>query len=494
MCLSRDNKCEMLDGFLSLKEFDSRKMNNELSLTSLNFSSAAKTLGQVSGALFQIFDLYHNKVSRVNIHSQKFGLTALFVNKIGQIVSGNFDLQINDQFARAIITFSRELQQLIDMGIRYSGDNWMQILQNESLSQAFNMFLNVWESGSNLIHYISLTEFLDIVELVRAHCADLNSLGQYFQNPMFAARSAELKLLQYSTDFLNVQIRSFFGATMHSSIYRASYQNKEMMVEVFKGESTFIQNVPKAMEHLDHPSIMKLQLANTVQPYSLVMEYFSDTTLYQYIHSENEIDPTSGSMMLLDLARGMEYLHAQRFVHRSLSPHSIFVDSNKKVKISGFWCISPLSQQMSGVVPISPYIAPEMMMSPGVYNETVDVYAFAIILWEILTRKIPYDGLKDYNIENSVLREDYRPPLPRNLPPAFADFIIMAWSRNPTCRPSFAQIVQKMENGELVLPNTNEEVFKSYASSTQNNHRAALKGILSMKPQDIQNKIGRAHV
>ena len=117
-------------------------------------------------------------------------------------------------------------------------------------------------------------------------------------------------------------------------------------------------------------------------------------------------------------ALGMNWLHSQKpvFLHLDLKPANLLVDHNWVVKVADFG-MSQIKGSASGGIFGSPfYMAPEMLLEKG-YDEKVDVYSFGIVLWEIVTRKEPYEGLfKNFDqLADGVGLEKIRPKIPNDI-------------------------------------------------------------------------------
>lgn len=98
-----------------------------------------------------------------------------------------------------------------------------------------------------------------------------------------------------------------------------------------------------------------------------------------------------------------------------------------------------------------PYIAPELLDNKP-YNEMVDVYSYAMVLWHVLTRSPPWAGLSDSTFRAKELTETYRPPIPPYTPEPFKALIEACWDANAYKRPTFQVIIQTLEKDIKPLP------------------------------------------
>jgi serine/threonine protein kinase len=88
--------------------------------------------------------------------------------------------------------------------------------------------------------------------------------------------------------------------------------------------------------------------------------------------------------------------------------------------------------------------APEVLANQA-YNEKADVYSYAIILWELLTRLCPYDKMAPIQCALAVLNKNQRPEIPRWCPPSFQALIRTCWKKDPDERPTFPQILAALD-------------------------------------------------
>ena len=90
-------------------------------------------------------------------------------------------------------------------------------------------------------------------------------------------------------------------------------------------------------------------------------------------------------------------------------------------------------------------MAPEVLCSED-YAEPADVFSFGIILWEMLTKECPYDGMTPIQCALSVLNENKRPPIPNWCPQSFRALIKNCVERNPKDRPTFNEILSALDS------------------------------------------------
>ena len=95
-------------------------------------------------------------------------------------------------------------------------------------------------------------------------------------------------------------------------------------------------------------------------------------------------------------------------------------------------------------------MAPEVLRHES-YSNMADVYSYAIVLWQLLTREDPYATVSQIEAAGKVALEHARPPFPAGTPKVISDFIETCWSENPDDRWAFEEICEKLPETEVSL-------------------------------------------
>ncbi len=180
------------------------------------------------------------------------------------------------------------------------------------------------------------------------------------------------------------------------------------------------------------------------QPF-LVMEFLRGDTLRKLMEehrlgSEHEI-----LQIALQLARALECVHSQHVIHRDIKPENVHVSAQRLVKLMDFGIAKAygLSMTQAGFVLGTPYyMAPEQIRGEEI-TPSVDVYAFGVLLYELLTGARPFKAETPEAIFYSILNENADPaPLGKlNLSEPVRRLVLQCMSKTPDGRPpSFRQI------------------------------------------------------
>jgi serine/threonine protein kinase len=142
---------------------------------------------------------------------------------------------------------------------------------------------------------------------------------------------------------------------------------------------------------------MQLVAAYKCPPvFYIITEFLPGGSLRSYLNStEHHPIPLEKIISIaLDVACGLEYIHSQGVVHRDIKPENILFDENFCVKIADFGiaCEESMCDVLVEDEGTYRWMAPEMIKRKA-YNRKVDVYSFGLLLWEMISGRIPFDDL-----------------------------------------------------------------------------------------------------
>jgi len=143
-------------------------------------------------------------------------------------------------------------------------------------------------------------------------------------------------------------------------------------------------------------------------------------------------------------ARGMAYLHSGKppVLHRDLKSANLLLDESYTTKVCDFGLsrLKAQSRSMTANCGTVQWMAPEVLANRS-YDEKADVFSFGIIVWELLSRECPYDGMTAIQCALAVLNRDKRPEIPKWCPPGLHALIKSCIRKDPSERPTFAEVI-----------------------------------------------------
>ncbi|KAL4452143.1 hypothetical protein ABPG75_007805 [Micractinium tetrahymenae] len=165
------------------------------------------------------------------------------------------------------------------------------------------------------------------------------------------------------------------------------------------------------------------------------------------------VDLPEVMLCLLDIARGLEYLHACNCVHGDLKPQNVLVKSEKRdrrgyvLKLCDFGLSRMLLESQTHVNTDSygtvSHAAPELL-STGRLTKAADIYAFGLIMHEMLSGSMAFAGIPTFQIITLVTQQGYRPAMP-DCPAPLADLMQRCWAGDPRDRPDAKAVVQALK-------------------------------------------------
>ncbi|XP_067674422.1 mitogen-activated protein kinase kinase kinase 7-like isoform X1 [Haliotis asinina] len=288
-------------------------------------------------------------------------------------------------------------------------------------------------------------------------------------------------------EFHELTFHEIVGKGAFGVVSRANFRGTDVAVKIIETESerkAFITEL-KQLSRVSHPNIVKLYGACTKSPVCLVMEYAEGGSLYNVLHgSGRQPSYTSAHAMswALQCARGVAYLHNMKpkaLIHRDLKPPNLLLIMGGTVlKICDFGTACDIQTHMTNNKGSAAWMAPEVFEGCN-YSEKCDVFSWGIILWEVITRRKPFDeiGGPAFRIMWAV-HNGKRPPPIRNIPKPLDILMQRCWSGNPTERPSMTEVDRVMTHlfqffrgaeEPLLYPqasDSDEELFPSSAPMT----------------------------
>lgn len=236
-------------------------------------------------------------------------------------------------------------------------------------------------------------------------------------------------------------------------LYRGTYCGQDVAIKILRalhgsdaqiGE--FLQEVA-IMRKVRHRNVVQFIGACTRAPnLCIVFEFMSRGSVYEYVRRCGPLRLPAVLRIALEVCRGMDYLHRRRIVHRDLKAANLLIDETGTVKIADFGVARVLDQTgvMTAETGTYRWMAPEVIEHQP-YGAAADVFSFGVVLWELLTGRIPYADMTPLQAAVGVVQKGLRPPLPLNCPPPLAEVMRACWVRDPRSRPTFEQLKGRME-------------------------------------------------
>ncbi|KAL1517763.1 hypothetical protein ABEB36_001489 [Hypothenemus hampei] len=260
------------------------------------------------------------------------------------------------------------------------------------------------------------------------------------------------------------------------------YNTRVAIKKVADLKDTDIVNLRK----LNHPNIVKFKGVCTQEPcFCIVMEFCPYGSLFNLLKTQKHVVTINRVVLWAkQIASGMHYLHTHKIIHRDLKSPNVLIGDDEIIKISDFgtsrtW--NGVSEKMTFAGTVA-WMAPEAIQELAC-SEKVDIWSFGVVLWELLTCEVPYDGMEQGAIMYSVGSGKLKPPIPSTCPDGFKLILQMCWKHSPRERPSFKLICNHLEIAavEILAKFKDEQFFR-----TQESWKAEIKNQITQFMEQLQ--------
>ncbi|KAG6474596.1 hypothetical protein ZIOFF_068534 [Zingiber officinale] len=340
-----------------------------------------------------------------------------------------------------------------------------------------------------------------------------NSLPEHVQIPTDGIDVWEI-------DFQLLKFGNKVASGSYGDLYRGTYHSQDVAIKVLRPERVnidmqreFAQEV-FIMRKVRHKNVVQFIGACTRPPkLCIVTEFMSGGSVYDYLHKQKGIFKLPALLRVaIDISKGMNYLHQNNIIHRDLKAANLLMDENEASKFKDIYLLVPLDwfslkfcsqsgygssfyANLFGVVKVADFGVARVKVESGVmtaetgtyrwmapeviehkpYDHKADVFSFGIVLWELLTAKLPYEYLTPLQAAVGVVQKGLRPTIPKNAHPKLAALLEGCWKQEPTDRPDFSEILETLQHiakevGEESDDRRKEKSSSGFFSVLRRNH------------------------
>ncbi|KAI0371665.1 kinase-like protein [Pilatotrama ljubarskyi] len=271
------------------------------------------------------------------------------------------------------------------------------------------------------------------------------------------------------------------GSGGFKDVYIGKFKGRRVAIAEFRGQLSAMDiKELKLLGDFDHPNIVRFLGVSIPEntretPVMIVSELCSNGDLFDYIRNVNPPSLYRVLCIMLDIARGLEYLHLHKpsVIHRDCKSSNILITSKGVAKITDFGLAKVKESTRSmvrSVVGTVNWQAPELWSPHPKYNHKVDVFSCAMVYWEMLqwhnpNKKYPWEGMNEHAIYDAVGAKKQRcvrncrvsrtaahardrpsvAGLRKQWCPEIVDLVERMWQQDPQDRPTMSEVVQELE-------------------------------------------------
>lgn len=239
----------------------------------------------------------------------------------------------------------------------------------------------------------------------------------------------------------------------------------------FVQDIKFVENFRKeshAAASLSHPNIVSIyDVGQEGNINYIVMELVSGKTLNELIKEEAPMDYRKAADITKQVASGLSAAHKKGIVHRDVKPHNILMTEDGIAKITDFGIAKAVTNTTivdsgkDNVMGSVHYFSPEQAKGANV-DEKSDIYSLGIVLYEMLTGKVPFDGDNPVTIALMQINEPVTPPsvFNHNVPPGLERIVMKAVEKQPKDRFASAdEMIEALDKMEVVNRVVGDSVY-----------------------------------
>jgi beta-lactam-binding protein with PASTA domain/tRNA A-37 threonylcarbamoyl transferase component Bud32 len=246
------------------------------------------------------------------------------------------------------------------------------------------------------------------------------------------------------------------GRRVAIKILNERYANDELFIERFRREA-------KSAAALSHPNIVSIYDRGQAEgTYYIAMEVIEGRSLKELILTRGPLALGQAIAYTLEMLEALRFAHRHGIIHRDVKPHNILV--GERLKVTDFGIARAGASQMTeagSIMGTAQYLSPEQARGAPV-TASSDLYSVGIVLYEMLTGKVPFSGDSAIEIAMKHLNEAPKPPskIRPEVPEELDHVVLRALSKAPEDRyqsaEEFAEDLHRVEAGLPLAPETSE--------------------------------------
>jgi len=299
------------------------------------------------------------------------------------------------------------------------------------------------------------------------------------------------------------EIDKLIGEGGMAQVYRARdvLLNRTVAVKVlrsqFGSDKDFIARFHReaqAAASLSHQNVVNIyDLGQENGIYYIVMEYVDGITLKEYINDHAPLSVEEAVNIAIQICDALDHAHQNNIIHRDIKPHNILISKNGRIKVTDFGIARAVSSatitHTGSVLGSVQYFSPEQ--AKGVMTDAKsDLYSLGVVLYEMLTGKLPFNGDSPISVALKHLQDQYIYPkeLRPLIPQSVENVIVRAMAKDPLFRYESAHEMLKDLRTCLLPERLNEAPYRINESVNTGDDNEITRVIPAIKPEMLKRK------
>jgi beta-lactam-binding protein with PASTA domain/predicted Ser/Thr protein kinase len=254
------------------------------------------------------------------------------------------------------------------------------------------------------------------------------------------------------------------GRQLAVKVLHHHFAEDQEFVERFRREAS-------SAARLSHPNIVAIfDRGEWNGTYYIAMEYVPGRSLKTLVREHGPLDPVAAIDIVTQILRAARFAHARGVIHRDLKPHNVILDEEGRARVTDFGIARAGASDMTltgSIMGTAQYLSPEQAQGHPV-SAASDLYAVGVILYELLTGVVPFDGETAVAIAFKQVSAQPRPPRMVNpaVPAVLDEIVLRALAKDPAARYANAdELIAALQAARATLPMTAGAAVPATASS-----------------------------
>ena len=293
-------------------------------------------------------------------------------------------------------------------------------------------------------------------------------------------RRARDELVQaYDIDPEEITREVILGRGSQGEVWRGHYNNDVVAIKTLSAshrelktltgtvgvldESQDMEREMTALMRMRHLNLVKFLGTGTFDDNTrfLVLEYMAKGSLRDFLDDAKEPEMTwvQKVRIVKECASGMAYIHRSRRIHRDLKSPNLLISASNALKVADFGSVIQSGKMADSEAGSPLWMSPELMKRQHVGQPT-DVFSFAVVMWEVLTRQQPWDHIQQVSEIYDEVQHGGRLAIPDTYSHGseahqrYCDLLVRCWDHKTELRPTFPDILKILQEVELLDQST----------------------------------------
>jgi serine/threonine-protein kinase len=263
------------------------------------------------------------------------------------------------------------------------------------------------------------------------------------------------------------RVISRLGSGGMADVYLAQDQllGRQVAVKVlhhhFAEDSEFVERFRREASSaaaLSHPNIVAIfDRGEWNGTYYIAMEYVAGRSLKAIVREDGALAPAAAIEIVVQILRAARFAHRRGVIHRDLKPHNVILDEEGRARVTDFGIARAGASDMTltgSIMGTAQYLSPEQAQGHTV-SATSDLYSVGVILYELLTGVVPFEGETAVAVAFKQVSAEPRPPseLAPAVPPSLDAVVLRALAKDPAARYADAdELIAALQRERDALP------------------------------------------